>query len=244
MEVHSSSPIDQTQREPIHLLHRPAAGHGRSEVSPIKRWETSVGSMEQHPEWRFLAGDLNRSVSCSSFLAREKKREAMDRNGRRSLARQCCVAGARHPVDPSTRSLPKDFFFQFGREESERMVSRNEKKKTRCCQDIFSRIREENETAPHPIWFAFCLRFFNRRSEKIPFFRPVTAPAESQAAAQRNPQTPKLDENSSVQYLTILPRTWQNDRSNRASWSSGECQVNEERKKNPQGSHQHLPRKQ
>lgn len=154
--------------------------------------------MEQHPEWRFLAGDQHshRSVSCSSFLAREMRREAMDRNGRRSLASQCRVAGARRPVDPSTRSLPKvlfSFFSSLGRKEYERMVSRNEqKKKTGCCQDIFFRIREENETAPHPIWFAFCLRFFKRRSEKIPFFSTChsSTAAESQAAAQEEPKRP------------------------------------------------------
>ena len=67
-------------------------------------------SMEQHPERRFLAGD-RKPPSLPFWHERKKKRAKwMDRNGRRSLAHQCGIAGVRYPVDPSTRFLPKVFF--------------------------------------------------------------------------------------------------------------------------------------
>lgn len=101
-----------------HSPHRPAAGHGRNEGERSTALLPSSDGRHQSSRWNnILSGDFLRetsaTVSCSSFLAREMRREAMDRNGRRSLASQCRVAGARRPVDPSTRSLPKVFFFFF-----------------------------------------------------------------------------------------------------------------------------------
>ena len=73
--------IDQTEREPIHLLLLATSCWAREIwkraahcAALIKKWKT-FESMEQHPERRFLAGDLNRSVS-SSFLAREKEKRS------------------------------------------------------------------------------------------------------------------------------------------------------------------------
>lgn len=108
-----------------HSPHRPAAGHGRNEGERSTALLPSSDGRHQSSRWNnILSGDFLRetsaTVSCSSFLAREMRREAMDRNGRRSLASQCRVAGA---IDaPSTHQRGPcqkfffSFFFQFGKE--------------------------------------------------------------------------------------------------------------------------------
>ena len=161
--------IDQTEREPIHLLLLATSCWAREIwkraahcAALIKKWKT-FESMEQHPERRFLAGDFNRSVS-SSFLAREKeKRSKVD--GPKRSAVSCpslpYSGGYRHPVDPSTRFLPKVFFPVW--KGWIRTLSRNRKKtkKTCCCQDFH--IRKENETAPHQYGLPFAFAFLTKR---------------------------------------------------------------------------------
>ena len=95
---------------------RPAAGHERYERERHTALLSSRNGRHSSRWNNILSGDFLRETSTAlsllPFWHERRKREAkwMDRNGRRSLARHCRIAGARHPVDPSTRFLPKVFF--------------------------------------------------------------------------------------------------------------------------------------
>ena len=146
---------------------RPAAGHERYERERHTALFSSRNGRHSSRWNNILSGDFLRETSTAlsllPFWHERRKREAkwMDRNGRRSLARHCRIAGARHPVDPSTRFLPKVFFPVW--KGWIRTLSRNRKKtkKTCCCQDFH--IRKENETAPHQYGLPFAFAFLTKR---------------------------------------------------------------------------------
>ena len=143
---------------------RPAAGHERYERERHTALFSSRNGRHSSRWNNILSGDFLRETSTAlsllPFWHERRKREAkwMDRNGRRSLARHCRIAGAIDTPSTHQRGSCQKFFFPV-RKGWIRTLSRNRKKtkKTCCCQDFH--IRKENETAPYQYGLPFAFAF-------------------------------------------------------------------------------------
>lgn len=85
---------------------------------------------------------LSTAFGCLLPFGTRDRQKWMDRNGWGSVALDCHRAGAGHPVDPSTRFLPK-VFFHFG------LRWRKKEEEEESCQE-FSSWPVKKKTKPRP----------------------------------------------------------------------------------------------